>query len=269
MSIYEFSDYKVYVRHRVAQLPKRGRGELSRIAEVLGVHTTMVTHVLRGEAHLNLEQALKLADHLALNELETDYFVALVQLDRAGDRRARDYCRKRIDDLLAKAAVLKERLGTKDEMNEADRALFYSSWPYMAVMLLTSVERFFSAERIAQELNLPLARVREILEFLLSRRMCVEENGKIRYGGVNTYLEAGSPLVVRHHQNWRQKTQAGFDRLRNEDLAFTYPVTLSEKDFLRIREKLVLFISEFRQITEPSPADDLYCLNIDWIKVRS
>jgi hypothetical protein len=74
-------------------------------------------------------------------------------------------------------------------------------------------------------------------------------------------------MAIRHHQNWRQKAQEQFERLRTEDLVFTYPVAMSEKDFAKIRAMLLQFIVDFRAVTEASPSQSLYCLNLDWLKI--
>ena len=270
MKIFEFQNYKRYVLKRVEQLPARGRGELSRISRHLEVHTTMVSHVLKGEAHFSLEQALKLADYLSLNDLETDYLVALVQLDRAGDKRARDYCRAKLEEIRAKALDLKERLGTRNELSEQDRALYYSSALYAQIRLLTAIERFQSEAALVAELALPARVVRRALDFLISRGLCREERGgRIVYGDVATYVEADSPFAARLHANWRQKTQESFESLRKEDLVFTYPTVISEMDFLAVREKLVRFFEEFKKTAEPSPSESLFCLNVDWVKLSS
>lgn len=267
MRIFDFTHYKRYIKRRLEQLPGKGRGELTKIARHLGVHTTMMSHVLKGDAHLSLEQALKLADYLGFTELETDYLVALVQWERAGDSRARAFCERKVTELREKAQSLKNRLDVKNELTDADRAHFYSSWMYASLRLLTAIERFQSFDALVRETGLPAPSVRRVLDFLISRGLCREEGSRIVYAAKATYVDANSPLVTRHHLNWRQQTQARFEKLRAEDLVFTYPTAISEKDFLAIREKLVQFIEEFKKTTEPSPSENLYCLNFDWIKL--
>lgn len=267
MRIYEFIDYKRYLEQQIHALPNRGRGEMTRIAKALDIHTTMVTHVLKGKLQFTLEQTLKLAEHWALNELETEYLVALVHHERAGDKRAKAFCRKRVDELRARALNLSSRLDTKNELSESDRAQFYSSWIYTYLRLLSATDSYSSEQAMAAATGLPLNSVRTAVEFLISRGLCIEQNGKIKYGPTRTYVEASSPLVATHHMNWRRKTSERFDKLRTEDLVFTYPVVMSEKDFLVVREKLVQFVEEFKKTVAPSPSDGLYCLNLDWLKM--
>lgn len=268
MKIFEFLDYKKYFLKRIQLLPGKGRGELTRIAKHLNIHTTMVTHIFKGSAHLSLEQSLKLADHFAMNELETDYLVSLVQWERAGDKRSKDFCYEKVTQIRSRAMNLKDRLNTQNDLSEENRALYYSTWQNSYVRLLTAIDRFQTFETLVNELDLPPTKLRKVLDFLIQRGLCKEENNKITFGNIPTYIEANSALAARHHLNWRQKTQEKFDHLRTEDLVFTYPTVITEEDFKKIREKLVQFIEEFKKLTEPSPSENLYCLNIDWLKLN-
>lgn len=267
MKIFEFTDYKKFVLKRIQSMPGKGRGELTRIAEHLDIHTTMVTHIFKGSSHPSLEQTLKLAAYFVMNELETDYLVALVQWERAGDKRTKDYCYEKVNQLRTRALNLKERLATQNTLSEEDRALYYSSWQNSYVRLLTAIDRYQTFDSLVEELKLPPKKLRRVLDFLIGRGLCREEKNKIIYGSVPTYIDANSPLVARHHLNWRQKTQEKFDELRNEDLVFTFPTVNSEDDFQKVREKLVQLIEEIKKVTEPSSSDNLYCLNIDWLKL--
>jgi uncharacterized protein (TIGR02147 family) len=268
MNIFEFKDYKVFVRKELKSRPKAGHGQFLKIARTLGVHTTMVTHVFRGELHLNPEQSIGLADYFGLNELETEYFMMLVQFARAGNRRTKQYFETRISSLREKAQILHTRLEMKNSLDEKDQAVFYSSWLYSAIRLLSAIPKFQSRSAIAEELNLPLAKINRALEFLLSRGLCTERESKIEYGSVRTYVNHDSPLVVRHHVNWRMKAMEQLDRLPTSELAFTNPVVINEKDYVKIREEIIQLIERFKNISEPSPSVALYCLNIDWLKIR-
>jgi uncharacterized protein (TIGR02147 family) len=267
MRIYEFVDYRKFLFNRQKNLPSKGRGELTRMAQALGIHTTMISHIMKGTTDFSLEQALKLADYLSLNSLETDYLVALVQLGRAGDRRTKEYCQARVNELRKQALDLQTRLKAKNEMSEVDRAYYYSSPIYAYVRLLSAIERFQTPEAILEEVQISPKRLKAVLDFLISRNLCEEKTHRVVYGQIPTYIEASSPIVTRHHMNWRQKAQEKFDNLRAEDLVFTFPTTMSEEDFEVLREKLVQFIEEFKSLAAPSPADHLYCLNVDWLKI--
>ena len=193
--------------------------------------------------------------------------MALVQLARAGDLRTKEYCQTRVDELKKQALDIKTRLKITNELSEQDRAYYYSSPMNAYVRLLSAIERFQTFAAMVVETQLAPKRLRAIIDFLVSRGLCEEKGNRIVYQNIPTYIEASSPLVVRHHMNWRQKSQASFENLREQDLAFTYPTAITEEDFQVIREKLVQFIEEFKRLSAPSPSEHLYCLNIDWLKI--
>ena len=227
----------------------------------------MMSHILKGHAHFSMEQTLALSDFWGLSEFETDYLIALVQFERAGDQRTRGFYLKKLKEIKSRALNLKNRLDVKNELSEADRALYYSSAVYSQIRLLTAIERFQSVESLAEESGVSLKKLRTYLDFLISRGLCTEQKGRISYAVKSTYVDADSPMAIRHHLNWRDQSKKAAENLREEDLLFTYPTVISESDFLKIREALIRFINEFKKTTEPSPSDHLYCFNIDWLKI--
>jgi uncharacterized protein (TIGR02147 family) len=267
MRIFEFKSYRKFLQERSKSLPARGRGELTRIAQAVGVHTTMISHIMKGTTDFSLEQTLKLADYLNLNDLETDYLVALVQAERAGDVKTKAYCQSKVKQMQEQTMNLSARLKMQNDLSEEDRVFYYSSYTYSYVRLLCSIERFQNFEALQVETKIPAKRLRTILDFLLRCQLCEEKGNRYIYSPKPTYLEASSALVTRHHLNWRQKTQERMEGLRQEDLVFTFPTVLSEEDFLLIREKLVQAIEEVKKISGPSPTDHLYCFNLEWLKI--
>jgi hypothetical protein len=151
---------------------------------------------------------------------------------------------------------------------EKDQAVFYSSWYFSAIRLLIALEGEKSPELIAEKLNLPQSTVNRALDFLISVGLVVEKDGKLEVGEARTYVDRDSLFIARHHSNWRMRTMEQFNHVQAEELVFTNPITVSEKDFLKVREEIIKFIESFRKIADPSPAEILCCLNIDWLKIR-
>ncbi len=133
--------------------------------------------------------------------------------------------------------------------------------------MICSIPGNHTAEKISQELGVSLGQIKKALEFLLSAGLCVESDGKIKPGPRNTHLDANSPMVGRHHQNWRVK---GFEKMgdvKPTELFLTMPATMSEKDVSVLREKIVAFIEDFVTVIDSSKGEVLYCLNLDWFNV--
>lgn len=191
-------------------------------------------------------------------------FVGLVQLDRAGNQEARTKCKRDLERIKEKSESLKERLTKDTVLTEEHNAIFYSHWFYVATKLLSSIPGNYTAEKIAEGLGISLVQIKKALEFLLSVGLCVESDGKIKPGPRNTHLEANSPMVGRHHQNWRMKGFEKMGDMKSTELFLTMPATMSEKDVFILREKIVSFIEDFVKIIDSSKGEKMYCLNIDW-----
>jgi uncharacterized protein (TIGR02147 family) len=268
MNLFEFTNYKDFVRKKLKTLPKNGHGQYLRIAKLLGIHTTMVTHIFKGDSNLSIEQALKLAEHFVFTPLETDYFVTLVQSERASNTQSRRYFSEQLTTLKTRALNLTERLHVKKSLDERDQPIFYSAWYYSGIRLLTAIHDFKSTEAIAEMIDLPHATVARAMEFLLSTGLVVQKNGKFSIGETLTYVSRDSRLVSKHHLNWRLKAIQQLDYVPDEDLVFTNSIALSASDFQKIREELVKFLEKYKEIGDPSPAEQLCFLTLDWRTLR-
>lgn len=268
MNIFEFDNYKKLVRDRLKTFPRRGHGQYLKIAKLLNIHTTMVTHIFKGNANLTIEQALKLSEYFVFSALETDYFVTLIHYERASNKESRSYFERHLGTLRARALNLSERLQAKKSLDERDQAVFYSAWYYSGIRLLCAIHDFRSAEAIAEIVRLPLPTVARAIEFLISTGLLREENGRFVVGETLTYINRDSPLVAKHHLNWRLRAIEQLDHIPDDDLVFTNSIAISKQDFRKIREEIVKLLELYKAIGDPSPSEQLCFLTIDWRKVR-
>jgi uncharacterized protein (TIGR02147 family) len=269
MPLFEFNDYKKFLVSYLKNLPKKGYGEAGKMAQAMGVNSTMVSQVLRGSAHLSQEQALRLAKHLGLSALETEYFMNLVSMNRAGDRETESYFAKQLQRLQQLHSTITDRLNLKSDLTEENQSQYYSHWFYSAIWLLTAIPEFQSRDAISRHTNLPLEQVNEVLGFLQQVGLVKEEAGRYILHGTHVHVPHDSPHVRRHHINWREQAsrKVETDSFAN-NFFFTSPTVIAEKDFEKVKKILLRSIEEITKITGPSPSEDLYCLNIDWFKCR-
>lgn len=267
MSPFDYDSYKEYVNTRIAGMPKNGRGEFRKIAEHLGVHSTLISHIFRGDTELTLEQAVSLAKYWGLNDFECEYFLNLVQRSRAGTPALRTVIDRRLDQQREQAAQISKRISPQRILDEKDKALFYSEWYYSGIRLLSSVPGFQDTDSIAVKLGLSKTAIHRAVEFLLETGLCKMVDGKLQHAVQTTHVPADSPLASRHHKNWRLKAMERYPNLGPSELAFTMPVTLSLADAKKVRKMIVNFIQDIDKVFDSSPSEKLSCLNIDWIDV--
>jgi hypothetical protein len=109
-AIFEFKSYKPYLKYETEYGSAR-RGQKSLLAKALHCQSAYLSQVLNGRAELSFEQAYRVCEFFKLGQDEQDYFLLLVQKDRAGIQDLKNYYQKKIDQLLEKRMDVKKRLG--------------------------------------------------------------------------------------------------------------------------------------------------------------
>lgn len=268
INLFEFDDYRSYLRGFIATLPNHGRGELSKLARLLRVNNTLISQVLAGSREFSLEQGHEIAKYLALTELEMDYFSLLIQISRSGSEEHKLYLHKKKLRLRHEALKLVKRVEHQHQLSEASRAIFYSSWLYSAVHLFTSMyKEGVSASQISHQFHLTSGRTQEIIGFLAQNGLIKENNSKWCISIQSTFIEQGSVHLVHHHRNWRMKASEFAENLADSDLMITAQVSVSRQDFEKIREEMVQFIKKISIQVIDSPPENLVSLNLDWVKI--
>ena len=87
MTIFDYQNYKQFVNEWIALQKGGGHGQLRQLSLHLGINSVVMSQVFRGERDLTLEQALGVSEYIGFTEMERDYFLLLVQKERAGNHQ--------------------------------------------------------------------------------------------------------------------------------------------------------------------------------------
>lgn len=264
MKVYEYRDYKKYLTDWFKEHPKGGRGQLKKIADHLRISTTMISQVLRADKHFSLETAAEITEYLGLNEKESEYFLLLIEHQRAGAFKLKKILEKKIEREQQAGSALQNRLAADRQMTNDEKMQFYSSWMYSAIRILSALPDMGNAKVISQKLNIPLSLANDIINFLLEKNLCIQKNNRITYGPHRTHVGKDSPFVIKHHQNWRIKGFQSIELRRDEDLFFTQPMAMSFEAAEKIRLMLPGIIEQILAISGPSESEVVRCFNLDW-----
>ena len=269
MSVFDFSDYRPFLRHYIAALPKKGRGEINRLALAIQVHPSLLSQVLSEDKNLSLEQAQLLGENLGLTTQESEYLMCLVQVQRAGTEKLRGYFLAKLEQLKQMSVELSQQVRQDGQLNEQEKSVFYSHWLYVSVWLASSVQGGQTFEQILTRFALSRERAVEILRFLLETKLCRLEGNIYKMGSQSIHLERGSPHIHKHHTSWRLRAIAASDRITPEELMYTAPISISKGDFKKIRKRLAEVIREVTDLAIQSEAEELACFHIDFFHMKS
>jgi uncharacterized protein (TIGR02147 family) len=262
--IFQFQDYKEFTNTFITAQERSGRGIFKKIAEHLRISNVVVSQIFSGQKDLSLEQALLLCQFFNFTEVETEYFLHLVNYARASHFSLKEYYLKRIIILQERSKDLKEHLQDYEAINDEARQVFYSDWSYSAICLVSDLPSVKNEEDIAKHLKLPLKKVYQKVQFLLKYGLVKFEKNDIQMGKAFTFIDKTSPLLQNHRKNWRL---LGFEKMEDpENLFFVFPMTLSKEMTEQVKGKIIDFIKDTLRDLESSPSEETACLNIDFFR---
>ena len=268
ISIYKFEDFRIYIKERLKEFPNEGYGQPHKLAQFLNVHTTLISQVLGNKKSFSPEQGIKAAEFLGLNEYESDYFLTLIQLDRAGTEQLKRHLRNQLSMKRKSSVELVNRLAKEAEIDERRKAIYYSDWLYAAAFQLVAIKGYDTIESVADYFGISIPKTRRVFDFLIKTGLVIEKKGILKVGVRTIHLDAKSPWINSLHVQWRQKS---IQQLSEEDpfkIHYSCPMTLSLSDVEKIRDMIIEFLEQTDKVLIPSPSEELRCLNIDWFKVR-
>lgn len=267
--IFDFRDYKTYLKYVADGKPRGGRGFRAEIARAARCQTAYVSQVLNSGAHFGLEQAYALNHLLLHGHEEAHYFILLVQYARAGTQELKDYFLELMGDALQRKLNLKERFKIKETLSFEDRAHYYSEWYFAAIHILLTIPRCRNPIEISKYLNFPLLKVERILKFLVKAGLAIEEKSGYNIGTTRIHLGKDSPLISKHHINWRHKSIQSLEKEIENNLHYTSIVSVSRQDALLIKSRVIKEIDAFNSIVKDSKEEELFCFALDFFSMAS
>lgn len=168
--------------------------------------------------------------------------------------------------MVTESKKVKNIVGERKQLSDEVKQVFYSQWYFSALRMLVQLPIEHSAEQFSQRLNLPADLINESLEFLLGSGLIKRDGKRLALGDAKTHIPAGDPFVFRHHLNWRQQASSKIYFSKEDELHFTGPLTIAEKDFGKVTAILHSAIQKCFKLVDPSPSETAACLLIDWYR---
>lgn len=263
-SLFDFWDYKDYLNHRADSAP---RGFKKRLAEFSGCQTAYISHVLNGHAHFNWEQAEAISNGLGHTDDEKEYFLLILNYSTAGTQSLKKFIKSRLEQIRERRLSIKDRVKVKDSLSREDQAKYYSAWYFASIHMMLTIPRFQNKEAIASYLKLNIKTVSTVIDFLISVGLVTKSGSKLSTGSNQIHLEKNSPLISKHHTNWRIAAIKSCENEVEDDLHFSSVFTLTEEDAHKIRSILVKSIEESVNIIKDAKEENIMAMTLDFFKV--
>lgn len=267
VSLFEYDKFSDFLENEVVKNTKIKHGEKKEIAEFINIHPTTLSQVLNRTRAFSDEQVFLLAKFFNLTEIECEYILLLHQIENSQNKIFKEALTKKKNKLKRRSQNLSERVEKDKEISDMDKSIFYSSWHYSCIWVFISLEHGKTRDEIHQRTGIDKRQVNKVLDFLVQIGLCIEKEGKYCQQLGRMHLDKNSPHLKQHHINWRIKSIQKLDHPDELDLNFTAPLSLSKKDFEKMREELVHFIQNLSATVEKTNPEEIYLVNLDFIKI--
>ena len=244
------------------------RGELTRAARVLNCQRSYLSRVISGDLHLTPDHAFNLASFWKFTSVEREYFLSLVEYDRAGDKNYREFLKAKVMELKKKNESVAERTERKAFILDSHQATYFSSWVWSAIHFLTSIPEYQSVEAIAARIGVQREVALGFLQALEQQGFVIKTGAQWKFHSGEFHAPQDSPLVLLHHQNWRMRAMLDAQNLGgNESVHYTGVQTMSIEDVHKIKNLLLDFLGDTSRIAGPSNPEECMALSCDFFKV--
>lgn len=264
LDIYNYDDYRLFFKDVLQSQERTDKKYRGRLVEAMRISTSLFSQILKGEKNLSSEQGLEAAAFFGFGDKETDVFMLMIELGRAGSVKLQARLKDKIQILQSEAKSISARVPKDVVLSDVDKATYYSSWLYTGVRNLLPTPAGKELKTIAEKLGVPLEKVDTAIQFLIEVGLCERKNGQLYYKQGFTHLDSTHPMILRHHQNWRQRAISKMDFYKDPHVHYTSPMSLSAEGAQKIRDYLRANIKEIINLSREGSPEVGYCLNIDW-----
>ncbi len=264
MSIFDFDDYRQFIHSYVQGLPKKGWGFASKLTTAIDIQSAYFSQVLAGEKDFTAEAGYKFAKYIELNDIETDYFLELIQKARAGTEDLKQHYEKKLQKLQQEGRKVHSHIKDAKTMSLEERVEFYSNYLYSAIRIFCSIGEGKTSDEIQKHFQIPSPFLTQILGFLEQHGLCYRMGNRYRLGEQRTWADKGTPVYFKHSTNWRLQAIQKMELNRKSDLFVTSPMSMSIEDAKILQNQIIELVKDFSERVKNSEAEETVCVNIDF-----
>lgn len=263
LNIFDFEDYRVFLRAYLGLEANQASGARKKLLVSTGISSSLLTQILSETKQLSTEQAYEIALHINFAEKETDYFLILVDISRAGSVKLKERLRKKMAEMRSESMRVSAKVTRDIVLTEEQKAIYYSNWIYTGVRNLVPTPHGKTIKDLSAKLHLPENKVESAIQFLIDVNLLEKTENGLEHRRGYTHLDSTHPLIFRHHQNWRQKAIQQMDNYKENHLHYTCPMALPLSAVVQLRAKLIEEIKALNTAVGDRDPEVAYCLNID------
>lgn len=256
--MFDYNDYRIFIKDYLRQ-KSLTQGQF---AQRCKIHTAYFSRVLcqKHPAHFSDEQLFTVALQFKLTTEESDFFLLLGKVLRAGTPAYAKFIAAKIQTIQEDKQALKTKIdstekGSSKRPHESSLWRYYARWDVVDVHLLLAQEDFSCKPAdICKRLGLPKRRLETILNHLHSLELIDYDGHRAHYKGGIIQLREEDPNAFHHHLNWRLKAIENLNNSRS-GYHFTAAIGLEKQLIKEIEKRFKAFIHDVYLLTKDSQTE--------------
>lgn len=265
-TIYSFKNYKDFIKEYLSENKKISRKVIS---EKLNCQASFISQVLNNDLNFSIEQAFKLTESFNLNKSESDFFILLVNFERAGTQDLKEYYKQKMDEFIVEERSIANKINLKTDLNEEFYNEYFGSWHYAAIhVFLMSDKSSYGISEIALRFGISNDLAEKVILFLEDYGLVEAKNYNYFATVKRIHLDKSSHLITQHHKNWRLKAvDSCFDTSNKSNTHYSSIITIKKADKEIINNIIFKSLKEIEDVIDDSEAESLSVLNIDFFDI--
>lgn len=263
MNIYDYQDYRLFLIHLV-EATAFTQAELARS---MNCQAAYLSQVLKHKAELTEDHGIKLCSFLGFSENETEYFLVILRLARAGTPALANYLEKKRLMLSELQLEVEGRINvTKSKTNHELNLYYCSSWIPAALHSGVSCNQYQTASSLSKRFNLSLDMVEYHLKCLEKFYLVKHEKTRWIFAGGSIHFPKNSAMDALFQTNRRMHAVNSLNDRKKDDLHYASVFSIDAKGAKRFRLFLVDAIEKFHKEAEPAASEEVYSICIDFFQ---
>ena len=269
MENYNFRDYRLLIKDHYLKLHGKEFGMISKLSKICGCHGPYISRVLKKEADLSLEQANNLCEFFKWSEEYSDFFLLLVQAERAGSIELKARLNRKINRIIDSknrvSKIIEEENLAHNAQNEIEfSSIYYQNCLNALVHMASGLEKIKNVDDLTNLLNFSREEISQCLDFLKKYDVVKQKNGDL-FDNRRLHLSKQSPFLISHHRNWRNRADQNLQKNNPNDIHYTSLFSVNKEDYLNIKNMIVAFIDQSRKVIRSSENEtQIVNLNLDY-----
>lgn len=265
--LFDFKDYRDYLEKRLKS-PDIGRGGKARLAAHLTCQPSFVSQVLKSKSTFSLEQAFKVNDFLNHNSLQREYFMVLVELDRAGTVELQDFYEGKRKQLIEKSKLIENQMEF-EQLSEADSMAYYNNINHILIRNYIDIPQYKSPKSLQNKLNLSKAEFEKALDFMISKGLVKRNSrGELEQGQVRLHIKKDSPIATYANLKARWQIINRYEQGVEDSLNYGHYMTLSRKGYEEFKKRFrALIVDLNKHLEEDEEAEMMAALVVDFMEM--